>query len=281
MAPKHLREMLRSLRPLGLVTALTAVAVAVATVASAAAAPAGADLVVRVFASGETVYVGQKVVYTVTVLNRGPAEASSVTVTAAIGNVAVRSATLDGGTCATTPQIACALPTLARNRTARVRITVAPSAPGEVPSSVSASSATPDDDPTSNQATATLAVRAGHAGPPRVSVKGRIRTSVERTLVTADARVGVDEPARVVFGAFDQRSGRPLVLQPGTRIGSTVLRAPRGTVRLELARDQTLRVRVVLRRLSRPPLRLALTIRAVDGDGESTQIRSPFVATAG
>ena len=247
--------------------------------AQAGAAPTDADLRIQVFASAETLYVGGKLVYNIAVLNRGPAAAAPVTITATLGaSAALRSATLEGGTCSTAPPVTCTFPALGRNQTARARVTVKPRAPGELLSTFAAQSPAIDPDLSNNQGSATVTAKPGHAGPPNVRVRGRLRMPPFQKTFTVEGRLEVDEPGRVTVRVVDARTNVGLPLNPGTRVGGRVLSGRRGSIALDLSRGQVLRLvlRVPVARAI-PGRRLAFLARAVDLEGERRDLRVPFV----
>ena len=116
-----------------------------------------ADLDVTIAASGST--TGTNSTYTSTVLNAGPASASSVAFSAQIPASAVLvSASSAAGPCATTPVITCDLGSLASGSSAVVTIVALQTTPGSASFNAQVTGAETDPNLANNQATSTLAV---------------------------------------------------------------------------------------------------------------------------
>lgn len=266
---------------------LAAALLAGAACAHAASSVAGghraavADVSVRVFASATTTYVKGRVVYVVLVANEGTTPASAITLTTTFSaRVEVSSATAAPGQCTGPGPVTCTIDTLGRNERSRVRIAVRTAAAGELVTRISATAASPDEDASNNEVSATTVVRPGHAGPPRLRVGGApLRARPVEDAAALRASLSVDEGATVTLSAIDPRTRRALPLLRGTRVGTTLLTRQRASVVVRIADDApSLRVsvRLPLRRL-KTGRRYLLVVRAVDAENETATLPVPFV----
>jgi uncharacterized repeat protein (TIGR01451 family) len=157
-----------------------------------------ADLSITVAASRETVMVGNDLVYTLTVRNTGPLNATAVTVNSAItGNPNIVSATTTQGACSIgSGNVSCAPGALAAQATATVTIVVRPGVAGAITNNVSVAAAEFDPVAANNTATHTAQVSANPSIAGRVlNASGEGLAGVTLTLggaqtatTTTDAR---------------------------------------------------------------------------------------------
>jgi uncharacterized repeat protein (TIGR01451 family) len=106
------------------------------------------------------IFVGQQLVYTLTVTNNGPTDAANdVYVTDTLpASVTFVSATASQGSCSGTSTIGCLLGPLANGASATVTIVVTPTAAGNLTNTAMVSSSTGDSYSTNNESTATTTV---------------------------------------------------------------------------------------------------------------------------
>ena len=137
-----------------------------------------ADLVVKKKVVGpDTVEVGDKLLFKVTVRNDGPDDATDVVLDDTIdGAVKVLSVKPSQGSCKGKKTIHCELGTIAAGAKATIKIEVRALEPGKIKNVATGSSTTPDPDPGNNRDRAT-----GEAAAARVS----IRKSVDDKTVRA------------------------------------------------------------------------------------------------
>ncbi len=118
-----------------------------------------ADLAITKSASPSPLIAGGPATYTLSVVNHGPSDAKSVTVTDPLpGSVTFVSATPSQGPCTSAAAtVTCDLGTLPAGATAKVdvHVTVKPSTTGTVTNTATATSPTPDPDKTNNSSTVT------------------------------------------------------------------------------------------------------------------------------
>ncbi len=120
----------------------------------------------------DPVFVGQNLVYTVTVTNNGPSSASSVSVVDTLpGSVTFVSATSSQGSCSpSSGTVTCTIGTMANAAVVTITITVTPTATGTISNSASVSSTTNDPVPGNNT-----------AGPVNTMVNGSADLSITKT----------------------------------------------------------------------------------------------------
>jgi uncharacterized repeat protein (TIGR01451 family) len=105
-----------------------------------------ADLRVSKSDSPDPVQVNSTLTYTVTVENRGPATATSVTLTdILIGSATLVSTTPSQGSCSGTGPVTCSLGDLAKDASATITLVVTPTAAGHLTNVAVATSATPEN----------------------------------------------------------------------------------------------------------------------------------------
>ena len=119
------------------------------------AAPTSADLAVTKTDAVDPVALGTNVVYTLTVRNNGPANATNVVVTDVLpaGVTLVSATPSQGAACTGTTTVSCALGGLAIGAQATVAVTVSVSTPGVIVNSASVAASEPDPNPSNNTAT--------------------------------------------------------------------------------------------------------------------------------
>ncbi len=129
---------------------------------NALANPSGADLSVAMTGSPDPVVLDEDLTYTITVINNGPATATSVTVTDSLpATVTYVSTTSSQGTSSHVGGgVNCALGSLSANTTATVQIVVIPTVTGVITSIVTVSADQSDPNPANNTATVTTTVLA-------------------------------------------------------------------------------------------------------------------------
>lgn len=131
-----------------------------------------ADLSITKTDAPDPVFVGQNLVYTVTVTNNGSSSASSVSVTDTLpGSVTFVSATSSQGSCSPSAgTVTCTIGTMANAAVVTITITVTPTATGTISNSASVSSTTNDPVPGNNS-----------AGPVDTTVNGSSDLSITKT----------------------------------------------------------------------------------------------------
>ncbi len=246
------------------------------TASTSPAAPARADLAVRVNA-GHSLALGKSLSYTITVSNAGPDAASNVSLRDVIpAPLGITSAVSSQGSCTGSSTVVCSLGSIANGSYALVVLTVTGTQRGPASSSLSASAV--EDDPSSGNNVASVAVvvhappvlvRAGAAfAPPLVLRHGRHAGSVATTL-------SLDESAFVNVRLVDQNRGSRLELLPGSRLGGALshrvhhsLTQSAGTAPL------TVRLLIPLRALVHGH-RYVIVVHALDAAGDSSELRLP------
>jgi uncharacterized repeat protein (TIGR01451 family) len=120
-----------------------------------------ADLEITKTPSSTIVGVGQTLDYTLTVVNHGPATATSVTVTDALpSGYALISATPTQGSCSGTTTVTCSLGTLANGATATIALHGTATTKGSLSNTATVSAAETDSVTTNNSSTAGVTVSA-------------------------------------------------------------------------------------------------------------------------
>jgi large repetitive protein len=126
--------------------------------------PAAADLAIAKKANHDTGRVGEALTYTITVTNRGPATATTPTVTDTFSkSVKLVSAHVDGGSCFKRKPVVCKLSSIANGRNAQIKLVVKPRSTGRLRNSAAVTSLTPDPNTHNNVAHAIVHVRSGKA----------------------------------------------------------------------------------------------------------------------
>ena len=116
-----------------------------------------ADLMIRKTASSTSVFVGDPLVYTLTVVNNGPATATGVVVTDVLPpQVQFEAVTASAGSCSCTSTIACVLGTVAVNAQVTITVTTRVLAPGNFVNAAMVHGQQPDLTPTNNEAVVPL-----------------------------------------------------------------------------------------------------------------------------
>jgi uncharacterized repeat protein (TIGR01451 family) len=160
-----------------------------ATFTTGGSAPA-ANLGITVTAASGGLTVGDIATFTVTVLNAGPSDAFSVTVSDAVSAGEVLTPTLSRGTCTPTP-LHCDLGTLANGASVTITIPVRATAAGPIANTATVTSATTDPSATDNSATATVEARVAPAVECRVpKLRGKTITAAKKSLAGAHCALG-------------------------------------------------------------------------------------------
>src|SRR3972149_5627432 len=125
------------------------------TIKYSAYSTTGSDLSITIADSPDSVtFVGESIVYTMTVTNNGPGDYSSVTVTDTLAStVSLLSATTSQGTCSGTTTITCNLGYLAGGQSANIAIAVLTTTAGMINNMASVSGDQADTDTSNNSAT--------------------------------------------------------------------------------------------------------------------------------
>ncbi|HYC93431.1 MAG TPA: DUF11 domain-containing protein [Thermoanaerobaculia bacterium] len=123
--------------------------------------PSSADVRVTKSISGPIV-VGQPFDYILTVVNGGPATATSVTVTDVLpAGFSLASATSTQGTCSGTATVTCSVGTMALNATVTITIRGTATQPGSYANTATVTAAEPDPVPTNNTSTIEISTAVG------------------------------------------------------------------------------------------------------------------------
>lgn len=119
------------------------------------AAPTSVDLAITKTDAVDPVAVGTNVVYTLTIVNNGPANATNVVVTDVLpaGVTLVSATPSQGAACTGTTTVSCALGGLATGAQATVAVTVSAATPGVIVNTASVAASEPDPNPSNNTAT--------------------------------------------------------------------------------------------------------------------------------
>jgi len=119
------------------------------------AAPTSADLAITKTDAADPVAVNGSVVYTLTIRNNGPADATGVTVvdTLPAGVTFVSAVPSQGAACTGTATVSCVLGALATGAQATVVVTVTAPTPGVITNTATVSATEPDPAPLNNTAT--------------------------------------------------------------------------------------------------------------------------------
>ena len=125
------------------------------TIKYSAYSTTGSDLSITIADSPDSVtFVGESIVYTMTVTNNGPGDYSSVTVTDTLAStVSLLSATTSQGTCSGTTTITCNLGYLAGGQSANIAIAVLTTTAGMINNMASVAGDQADTDTSNNSAT--------------------------------------------------------------------------------------------------------------------------------
>jgi uncharacterized repeat protein (TIGR01451 family) len=127
-------------------------------------APTEADLVLTKTANQAIAHTGEKLTYTITVTNHGPATAASPTVTDAFSqHVKIVSVHTSSGTCKHNHTLTCHLASIPSGASDKITIVVKPTVTGHLRNTASVASPTPDSNPSNNTAHVTTNVRPGPA----------------------------------------------------------------------------------------------------------------------
>jgi uncharacterized repeat protein (TIGR01451 family) len=120
-----------------------------------------ADLSLTKTDGPDPVLADSALMYTLTVADTGPSDATDVVVTDALpANVMVGSTDPSQGSCAGTTSVTCDLGSIPSGGNATVAISITPVAPGAITNTASVSATEPDPSPANNSATQTTAVNA-------------------------------------------------------------------------------------------------------------------------
>ena len=127
--------------------------------------PVDADLALVKRVNHATGRTGERLIYTITVTNHGPATASSPKVTDSFSApVKIVSVHAPGGSCSKRRPIVCKLSSIASGANAKITIVAQPTVPGSLRNSAGVTSATPDPKGTNNLSHVSTKVRPGPAG---------------------------------------------------------------------------------------------------------------------
>lgn len=183
-----------------------------ASVTTVVAKPAAADLTVTNVASPNPVATGSNVTFTQVVANNGPSAASTVTFTEAIptGSTFVSMATPSGWSCSTpavggTGNITCTIGTLAVGATATFSPVVkATAAAGSTISDTAyiSSALTPDSNPNSNDATASVSVVAATGADLAVTSSATPNPVVAGSSITFSQSITNNGPAASLVDTY-------------------------------------------------------------------------------
>jgi len=167
---------------------------------------AQADLAVTKADSPDPVRVGNRLTYTLTVTNGGPADATGVTLTDPLAaDATFISATPSQGACAGTRTVACSLGDIASGAAATVTIVVEPTRAGTLANTAEVRAAQADPDPADNAAAATTAIHGGGR-----TIRGTKGPDVLRGTAGDDTILGLGGDDRILgLGGNDRLLGGP------------------------------------------------------------------------
>jgi hypothetical protein len=112
----------------------------------------------------------------------------------------------------------------------------------------------PESNQANNQASSRVIFRPGHAGPPRLRASERtLEPSPDGRAALVVTEVSLDERSTLTVSIVEVKEKRPIPLLKGSPIDRTVLSRQRTMLTVDVARPQTLsmRLRLPLARLER------------------------------